>query len=493
MMDAKLWLIPIAAICLGACTGGGGPSCSFSGSTTLAATTWPKFRADSANSGRAEVDLTQSTGNGITLFDGRCSVSMQQTCTVSTNTPPCPTGQTCMPIGPNAATPVLGADNVFLGSSDANVYVWSISSQQSVTLPTQIKVQNAITGTPLLGANGNLFVPSNTELTQFFADGGIRSSTTLVGFVSASPNIWDGDGTTFIGTQSGSFEGICPNGVSRFTSSFPATQSTAALVQDPNVTDKETPIIIGGGANGQVRAYTLRGRQYWSFFASANIVAAILIDASTDIFYVADISGRVHAGNVANGQIVSQFGFAAPTGITASPALGRDTAAVPTLYVVDQRGTLYALDRATGAVRWTYHPADDELPMAGDALSVSSSPAVATGGDTDVIVFAADVVQVLDPTKGPVAIGGRVYAVRDDGDHGTEFWFSDEDGLPGFNADHSIGTSSPAIAAPATDAPTGTNGTVYIGRQGARLVVPTEPDQNPYVVNDGGALYAIAP
>jgi hypothetical protein len=513
MMDAKLWLTLVGAFCLAACTGGGGPSCDLSGGTMLATTTWPKFRADTANSGRAiGVDLTQSTGNGTALFDGHCSVTMQQTCTVETDTPPCPTGETCMPIGPISATPILGPTSIFVASSDANVYVVNYQGQ-SITLSSQIKTQTGIAGSPLLGSDGTLFVPSNTQLSQFFADGALRNSANLSGSVSASPNIWNGDGTTFIGTQSGSFEAVCPNGVSRFTESFPATQSTAALTQDPNVTSKATPLIIGGGANGQVRAYTLRGRQYWSFFASTNIVAAVLIDESQNpkIFYVADTSGQVSAAYVANGLRVTYtvdglppipFSFAAATGITASPALGRDEPTLATLYVVDQSGTLYAINGVgtvcpdtdpfcIGKARWTYHPADSDLPMMGDALSVSSSPAVATGGDSDVIVFAADVIRTLDLAQGPVAVGGRVYAVRDDGGQGTEIWFSDEDGLPGFNVGHSIGTSSPAIAAPPDGAPAGTNGTVYIGRQGARLVTPT--GQDPYVVNDGGALYAIAP
>src|SRR5207247_8044084 len=53
-----------AAFCASACTSGGGVSCSNAGGTQLAATTWPKFRADAANTGRADVDLNQSNGNG---------------------------------------------------------------------------------------------------------------------------------------------------------------------------------------------------------------------------------------------------------------------------------------------------------------------------------------------------------------------------------------------------------------------------------------------
>ena len=54
--------------------------------------------------------------------------------------------------------------------------------------------------------------------------------------------------------------------------------------------------------------------------------------------------------------------------ILASLALGRDASSA--LYVADLAGTLYALDRATGAVRWTFEV----------GRTISSSPAVSTGG-----------------------------------------------------------------------------------------------------------------
>src|SRR5262249_27013811 len=105
-------------------------------------------------------------------------------------------------------------------------------------------------------------------------------------------------------------------------------------------------------------------------------------------------------------------------------------------------GTLYALDRATGAVCWTFE-ADGPI---------NSSPAVATGGDHDVVVFGADVDEILDPVVGPVATGGRVYAVPDraddrcdgsprcDGESHCPLWV--------FNPGFSIGTASPSIGDP---------------------------------------------
>lgn len=429
---------------LAACSSDNPPTCSLKGGTQLAATAWPKFQADPANSGRSAADLSANSGTGGVLFP--------------------PSGQI---IGPIQATPVLGGDLIYLGSSDTNVYVIQYDGTPA-DLEEEIMLDGAVTGTPLLGADGTLFVPTDGILAQYEPDGTIKNNSVLPGFDAASPNLWNGDGTAYTGTLSGGFLGVCPNGIARYQLSFPATQSPAAVAQDPNVPQQSTPIIVAAGLAGQVRAYNIKGRQRWSFFASTTINAAVLIDESAEIFYVADGNGRVFAGNLADGTQVSTFTFAAGEPISASMALGRDSAPTPTLYVADEGGTLHALDRATGAVRWTFQ-ADGPI---------SSSPAVATGGAQDVIVFGADVLAAVGGSAVPVPVDGRVYALRDDGDRPTLVW--------SFATGASIGSSSPSI---------GSDGTVYIGRQGQQLGTGSQciGGQTTCVVSVGGALYAIGP
>ena len=460
------------------CSNNDSPSCSLNGGTQLASTAWPKFHADPANSGRSPVDLSGNDGTGTTLFP--------------------PDGQS---IGPTLTTPILGDGIIYLGSSDTNVYALQYNGQPATDQEALIVLVGAITGSPLLGADGTLFVPSNGILAQYRSDGTVKNNATLPGVVAASPNIWNGDGTAYVGTLSGGFLGVCPNGVPRYTLSFPSTQSPAAIAQDPNVPQQSTPIIVAAGLAGQVRAYNIRGRQRWSFFASSTINAAVLIDDTlpaqrcesgtaptptrsvgpsptptpiSDLkrFYIADQSGRMYSGNLADGSRCDNFSFAADASISASPALGRDTAVEPRLYVGDEAGTLYALDRDTGAIRWTFQA---EGP-------ILSSPAVATGGTNDIVVFGADVLGTVTGSTVPVPVGGVVYAVRDDGTQGTLLWT--------FDAGASIGAASPAI---------NTDGTVYIGRAGQTLGLASE-DQCPgsstdtgrtCSVNVGGALYAI--
>jgi outer membrane protein assembly factor BamB len=506
-------LVAAAVFCASACTSGGGESCSTATGTQLAQTTWPKFRADPANTGRVQtppgqdpVDLNDSSGTcalddaggNCVVFNGRCSVQSQITCLLSPEgkaapAPPLcsnPPGQLCMPIGSIAASPTVGLPipgfsvqpTIFVGSTDGNVYVVDTGGTP-IVLTQPIAVPSAILGTPLIGADGTLFVPTSGRLTQFFSGGDVKTNGSLIGIPSASPNIWGGangrvDGTTYIGTQSGAFTGICPNGIARFSVVLAPTQSTAAITVDPNrlTADPQLPIIVAGGGEGQVRAYTIGGRQYWSFFASATITASVMIDPISNLFYVADTNGNVYAGflvtamQAPNGQLDPNFSFRTPSraGILASPALGRDSndpKVAGRMYVADQgsqddpeqRGTLYALNRQTGAVLWMFETGGP----------IIASPAVATGGSTDVIVVAADVLSVVAPGAAPAASDGIVYAIRDDGDRPTELWT--------FHTGHAIGTSSPAV---------GADGTIYIGRQGNTVV-------DGQLTNEGGALYAI--
>lgn len=474
----RILLAALAPALLAACSNNSSPSCSLKGGTQLADTAWPKFHADAANSGRSPADLSSNDGTGAVLFP--------------------PDGES---IGPTQTTPILGDGIIYLGSSDTNVYALQYDGQPASDQKELIVLTGPITGTPLLGVDGTLFVPTNGLLAQYRSDGTVKNNASLPGFAAASPNIWSGDGTAYLGTLSGGFLGVCPNGVARYVASFPSTQSPAAVAQDPNVPDQSRPIVVAAGLAGQVRAYDIKGRQYWSFFASTNVDAAVLIDedlpeqrcdspagpspsptrngapsptptptTALKRFFVADQSGRMYAGNLANGRRCENFSFNAAAPISASPAFGRDTTAEPRLYVGDEDGTLYALDRDTGAVRWTFQ-ADGPI---------LSSPAVATGGTSDVVVFGADLLGTVSGSSVPAAIGGMVYAIRDDGTHGTLLWT--------FDAGASIGASSPAI---------NTDGTVYIGRAGQQLGSGTqcpggsEDPTRTCSVSVGGALYAI--
>ena len=420
MMKRRICTAVALAALLAGCSSGGGPAkCGFSGSTVLAESAWPKSRRDPANTGRIDLDLRTNPGTARRFFP--------------------PEGTTSSAI---AGSPIIGDDRIVIAATDGTVSV--VNSAGEGVLDEDIKSGGAVTGSPLVGLDGTLFVGAGDGiLTQYEADGTLKRFTRIGGFIGASPNI-GADGTIYIGTETGVFTGVCPNGVARFFLSIAPVASTAAVANDPD--DARDRIIVVATESGEVRALDIRGRQRWSFFTAAAVRAAVMLDEAADRFFAADVAGRVYAGNVSDGQ-PRAFRFEAAASISASPGLGRDDRDVPVLYVADEGGTLYAIDRATGVTRWTYATGG----------TIFSSPAVAVGGESDVVVFAADVPSDVEDPESPAS--GIVYAVEDAGDQPALLWAAD--------LGASIGHSSPAIAS---------EGTVYIGTEsGVVYAIGAEP------------------
>ena len=370
-MRRLLSLVFVPLVLFGsACKDSGGASCSTSGGTVLADTAWPKFRKDQANTGRTNVAIPSGDVSAQRLFP-----------------PP------DLAIGGIAATAVLGEDRIYLGSNDTNIYVFDFEGQL-VELEEQTDTDGAITATPVLGRNPAdssfiLFVVSGDgRLRQFEADGQIRKTTTIGGFLSASPNIGF-DGTLYFGSQAGSFTGVCANGAPRFLTATAPSASPPAVTAD--LEDPDDLVIVAGADNGQVRGFDRRGRMRWSLFASsATIRAAVVIDEAAQRFFVADQTGRVFAGNLADGQEDEQFAFRASAAISASPALGENV-----LYVADELGVLYAIDPSNGNLRSQWSASEDiRLNDGIDEIgtSIRSSPALsAPPGSAERTVFGVDI------------------------------------------------------------------------------------------------------
>lgn len=444
---AALLLAFVALVASNCGGGGGGKKCKTDGGTILAhpaddptGSDWPRFHRDRANTGRTEVSLrTTAPQAPVRIFP--------------------PEGTT---IGSVSTTPILGPNGrLFFGSQDGTVY--AINRQGDPLFfddqgePEHLVRVSAVSATPLLGDSGALFVAGGDgSVLQYSVDGILLQSTLLGGFISASPNIGN-DGTIYVGSLSGSFGGVCPNGAAKFLVAFAQMQTAPAVTNDPE--DDEDLIIINAEESGQVRGYDIRGRQRWSFFASAAPRGAVVLDEESDNFFIADASGRVFSASVLDGRqqgVCSEdasrpcamdtdctgqcvdFAFrtarcappasdtlcttnddcespavCVPDAVNTAPALG-----IATLYLVSEFGNVYALDSHTAALRWTVTV----------GAPVHSAPAVAVDATGETLVFGAD--------------DGMLYAVRD----GQVLW-----SVP---LGASVGTSSPSIAA---------DGTIFIG------------------------------
>jgi outer membrane protein assembly factor BamB len=143
---------------------------------------------------------------------------------------------------------------------------------------------------------------------------------------------------------------------------------------------------------------------------------------------------------------------------------------------------LYALDRSTGDVIWTY-PGTPPPP----GRRITSSPAVATGGTDDVVVFAVDYVNAQGaPTR------SRMLALVDDGTGvptPLPNWHS-SDGMEGVPVCGIVGTSANAFASSPS---LGADGTIYIGLSAVGDPAPECDGMVPSQPRSGGGLVAIMP
>jgi len=391
--------------------------CSYANHAVLAASSWPKFRHDLANTGNLTgVDLAASAYAVRWVFPARGEAAR----------------------GPFASSPVLNTSEsiVYVGSSDANLYAINTLDGSLNSIPVQ--AGGPITATAMAAerfGGDALFVGAGDGILYAIDAGGVVQPqiwpVDYTGFIAASPTTNGVDGSIYTVSVNGQFAGVCPNGVFRFSGVVPSVQSSLAFGPGN--------VLYFGADDRLLRSFTWNGVPIWTFAASAPILASPVVDAASNTVYTADINGRIFRVN-STGQPAA--GFTAPRvgPISGSPALAGGT-----LYVPSEDGNLYALDADTGTAIW-------DLALGGPVLS---SPAVATddAGNRVVVVAASapagSLFVIADSGTAP-----QVLAVCSLGDGATC------SPPPGPGATGTVVESSPAIDAA---------GTIYIGSGDGRV------------------------
>ncbi|GIW39979.1 MAG: hypothetical protein KatS3mg076_0556 [Candidatus Binatia bacterium] len=396
--------VAVLAVAFAACSGGGGgPRCSLEGGAPLLSGTgtWPKFRGDPGNTGRATVEILPSDSGDPELLCGE-------------------DGALCLwrraTGGPIVASPVVGSDGtVYVGSADGKVYAYLPEGQEKWP---PLETEDAIVAAFALDREGRLYVPSG-DRNLYIVDsdtGAVLRSVNLGGFLSAGPTIGGGPkdtGVAYLGTLNGAFFAVCPNAVARWGQALGAVSATAAIRPDG-------ALVVGGtGDERRVRVFEPEtGEALWGFSLAEGLRASPVVD-SDGTTYLADRSGSVVAVSV-DGTARPGFAFDAGAPIEASPALSRDGV----LYVADTAGRLWSLDSSTGDVRWVFE-ADGP---------VRSSPAI---GFDSRIYFGSD--------------SGSVFSLRDLGESPELVWAFATQGPV---------RSSPALASGADGTPV-----LYVGSE----------------------------
>ena len=256
-------------------------------------------------------------------------------------------------------SPVIGADGtVFVGSFDNSLYAFNPNG----TLKWNYATGNAIWGTPALDSDGTIYIGSNDKF--FYAlnpDGTMKwRYPTEYAIYSSSPAI-SPDGTIVFGEYGSNVYGLYPNGTQKWRfSDLLMTYSSPALGPDGTV-------YIGAednshGTDTNVYALNPDGTLKWKYPTGGTVRPAPSIGPDGTV-YVGNGRGDVYALNP-DGTL--KWKYAAGVWFDhSSVAIAEDG----TLYVGNGGGDLFALN-PDGTLKWTYD---------GLAGSIMSSPMI--GGD----------------------------------------------------------------------------------------------------------------
>jgi len=303
------WLV-LCGTLLGCTSGGSGPSCNFGDPAVLptaaatpgmaAAAAWSKFRYDRQNTGTI---VSAQVYGQLAANSGQLAWAFTPT----------------KPAGPFVASPVLNASQsrVYIGNTNGRLY--AINAVGACAAGTNVgevcsadtdcpgstcaglgtedtafnfalsEIAASITSTALVtirdgndavfvgGGDGRIYGTTNTGTAQ-----NSNWPFSGTGFIATAPNIGS-DGTVYAGSLDGTFDGVCPNGIFRFSLSTANVRSAAAITPDG--------VVLYGADDNQLRALRNNGVFYWAFSATAPIVAAPVVEASGDTtiaIYVAD-------------------------------------------------------------------------------------------------------------------------------------------------------------------------------------------------------------
>ena len=311
------------------------------------------------------------------------------------------------------------------------------------TLKWKFKTNDKINSSPVIGADGTIYIGSEDNGLYAVSPDGIKIWKYKTGSKIISTPAIGSDGTIYVGADDDKLHAINPDGTLKWKAKAKnRVQSSPAIGPDGT--------IYVGSNDGYLYAFNPDGTKKWKYDAGGDggDVFSSPALASDGTIYVGSSQGKLHAINPDG---TKKWKFDTDGQINSSPALGADG----TIYAGASDGYLYAVIPADGTKLWRYD-------IGG---SIFSSPAI--GSDGTIYVgcnndkFLAvnpdgtkkwsfgtnngfDSSPVID-VNGIIYVGcndDKIYALNPDG---TELWKYDTGGNV---------FSSPAI---------GSDGTIYVG------------------------------
>ncbi|MBI5381121.1 MAG: PQQ-binding-like beta-propeller repeat protein [Opitutae bacterium] len=268
------------------------------------------------------------------------------------------------------ATPAIGSDGtVYIGADDG--YLHAINGNTGVR-KWRFPTTSTLAAAPAIATDGTIYVRDDTNLYALTdgATAATRKWTFALGGATYGSPVVASDGTIYIGSTSGNFHALKPDGTKKWTFTANGDVYTSpALAADGT--------IYFGTLNGYVYAVRADGTQLWSWnTADGSKLTSSPVLGVDGTLYFGGYDHKLHALNSANGQ--ERWSFPTDDEIRAcTPAVAADG----TIYVGDLGGKMYAIT-ASGTARRTY----------ATAMAIRSSPIIADGrlyfGSSDAKLYA---------------------------------------------------------------------------------------------------------
>ena len=277
--------------------------------TKLAGTPWPKFQADSYNTGQSPY---AGPGDNITVWNYTTGGGIQY------------------------SGPSIGADGtIYVGSRDNKIYALNPDGTPKWNYTTG----GYVYGSPAIASDGTIYIGSyDKNIYALNPDGTVKWSYTTGGYIYGSPVI-DVDGTIYIGSYDKNIYALNPDGTLKwkYTTGNYIYYSTPAIGSDGT--------IYFGSYDGKLYALNPDGTLKWSYTTGARIYGAPAIGSDGTIYF-GSYDKNVYALNP-DGTL--KWSYTTGNYIYGSPAIGSDG----TIYIGGYDGKLYALN-PDGTLKWSY-------------------------------------------------------------------------------------------------------------------------------------------
>jgi len=245
------------------------------------------------------------------------------------------------------------AGNIFVGSTDGNLYAFTTNG----TLKWKATTGGPILSSPAV-ASGNLYVGSNDgKVYAFTANGALKWSAVAGGPIVSSPAV--ANGIVYVGCAGDGK--VYAFNASNGTPAWSAPAATGGLNYSSPAVAKGNVYI--GSLDGRVYAFNAAtGASVWASPATGGIIESSPAVSSGRVF-VGSSDQRAYAFNAASGSL--EWAAIIQSGLLSSPAIANGT-----VYIGALNGEIFALNAGNGVPRW--------VGVTNDTIKYSS-PAVANG------------------------------------------------------------------------------------------------------------------